>query len=89
MILEEESRQEGRIIHHPSICSTSAKLVEHKRDQPVYERLYDISKEKRQKDVRKMMEDTPEASIDLSMTSPDDKETSFAPKINKKSEDIV
>ena len=46
MILEEESRAEGNIEHHPHVDEKSAAMVESKRHGPVYDRLYDISKEK-------------------------------------------
>ena len=45
-ILEEESWNEGREIHHPAICAKSEFLLEGKRDGEVYNRLYEISKDK-------------------------------------------
>ena len=36
----------GNIEHHPHVDEKSAAMVESKRHGPVYDRLYDISKEK-------------------------------------------
>lgn len=52
MILEEESRAEGNIEHRPQIDAKSEAMVSSKRQGPVHDRLYDISKEKMQKQIR-------------------------------------
>lgn len=72
----------------------SEELVKGARQGPVHNRLYQIATERQQKNIRRIM-DTPEAQINLDGTSPDkrgynkDSENTFAPQINKKSEDIV
>lgn len=89
MILDEESRAEGREIHHPVTCENSSKILGDKgREGHVYDRLYQISKERMQNNVRLMM-DTPDTSIINLAASPNKGENTFAPQINKKSEDIV
>ncbi len=87
-ILEEESRQEGREVHHPAICKKSEKLLTGKREGPVHDRLYDISKDRMTKNIRKMM-DTPDTSTISLVDSPTKEEATFAPKINTKSREIV
>ena len=87
-ILADQSIQEGRIVHQPAICVTSAKMVEHKRDGPVYDRLYNISKNKLHKNIQKLIGDTPEASINLTGEATE-KENTFNPLINPRSEAIV
>ena len=86
MILEQESRDEGNQIHHPQVCKTSVKLCQDKREGQVYDRLYQISKDRQAKQIWQII-DTPEAQIDLHDANM--KEATFAPKINQKSEDIV
>ena len=90
MRLEEESRQEGREIHQPQVCAKSEQMLQNKRLGPVHERLYDISKERMEKGVRKMW-DTPDvAEIDLlGKGDVTQAEATFAPKINKRSEQMI
>ena len=56
LIVEEENREDGELIYHPQINQKSEEMTRDKREGHVYDRLYDISKEKMQKQVRQMME---------------------------------
>jgi len=62
-------------------------MVQDKREGQVYDRLYQISKDRQQKQIRQVL-DTPEAQIDL-FNDPHARENTFAPKINTKSEEMV
>lgn len=89
MILEEESKQEGREVHHPQICPGTAKLLakkQHDDNVPVYDRLYGISKDKR---IANILNETPTSNISLLQNEEEGKQNTFAPQINMKSKMIV
>ena len=78
IILEEESKQEGREVHHPEICAKSEMMLANKRDEavPVYDRLYGISKEKRVANI--LLDETPTSNISL-LQEEQQQENTFAP----------
>ena len=93
MVLEQDNLEEGREVHHPQICKGSEKILANKREAGnVHERLYGISKEKMQKNIQDMME-TPTSNVSFDESKDHyadlEKQNTFAPQINKKSEMIV
>lgn len=100
ILLEQESQVEAGIIHHPEINESSRRMLEKRRDndQPVYERLYGISK--KNKKLNQILNDAESENLPQSEVSnqryvhgkpqvAEINNETFAPKINAKSRDIV
>jgi hypothetical protein len=100
ILLEQESQVEAGVIYHPEINESSRKMLAKRNqdEQPVYERLYGISKKNKKLD--QILNDATSSSNGQSDEShqryvhgkPQKVEVNndtFAPKINAKSRDIV
>lgn len=100
MLLEQESKVESGQVYHPEINATSRKMLSKKKvdGKPAYERLYGISKQNKKlnqiindADTENRNEseaDSQRYATGKSKVHTEETET-FAPKINKRSKDIV
>lgn len=94
MRLEEESKHVTGVVHQPTIDENSRRMIESKgqSNEPVYDRLYKLSKEQNQKHIHKVISahqnEEEKGGVLVSKVSLDLDQNTYAPKINPKSQAI-
>ena len=93
--LEHESQMEAGVIHHPEINESSRRMLEQREDhtKPAHERLYGISKTNKKinqilNEADSELREDSKFSAKAAKTG-EEKEETFAPKINQRSKEIV